>query len=40
MGISALVCAFFCAFFLKEPQNSFGLDKAQTAGIEVSSELG
>ncbi len=40
MGISALVCAFFCAFFLKEPQNSFGLDKAQAAGIEVSSELG
>ena len=26
MGIGALVCASFCAFFLKEPQNSFGLD--------------
>jgi NNP family nitrate/nitrite transporter-like MFS transporter len=23
MGISALVCAFMCAFFLKEPKNSF-----------------
>ena len=40
MGIGALTCAFFCAFFLKEPQNSFGLDTAQTAGIGVSGELG
>ena len=24
MGISALICASLCAFFLKEPQNSFG----------------
>jgi NNP family nitrate/nitrite transporter-like MFS transporter len=23
MGISALICAFLCAFFLKEPKNSF-----------------
>ncbi|HIK04702.1 MAG TPA: NarK family nitrate/nitrite MFS transporter [Trichormus sp. M33_DOE_039] len=23
MGIAALICAFMCAFFLKEPQNSF-----------------
>jgi MFS transporter, NNP family, nitrate/nitrite transporter len=26
MGISALVCAALCAFFLKEPQNSFAQD--------------
>jgi MFS transporter, NNP family, nitrate/nitrite transporter len=26
MGIAALVCAFCCAFFLKEPRNSFGQD--------------
>jgi MFS transporter, NNP family, nitrate/nitrite transporter len=26
MGISALICAFCCAFFLKEPRNSFGKD--------------
>ncbi len=28
MGIGALICAFLCAFFLKEPRNSFGLDPA------------
>jgi MFS transporter, NNP family, nitrate/nitrite transporter len=26
MGIGALICAFLCAFFLKEPRNSFGID--------------
>jgi MFS transporter, NNP family, nitrate/nitrite transporter len=45
MGIGALVCAFMCAFFLKEPQNSFGLDnvpEARTAGVatDASGELG
>jgi MFS transporter, NNP family, nitrate/nitrite transporter len=28
MGITALVCAFCCAFFLKEPRNSFGTEEA------------
>jgi MFS transporter, NNP family, nitrate/nitrite transporter len=23
MGIAALICAFMCAFFLKEPKGSF-----------------
>jgi hypothetical protein len=40
MGIGALICAFFCAFFLKEPQNSFGLENAQAAGVGASGELG
>jgi NNP family nitrate/nitrite transporter-like MFS transporter len=43
MGIGAIVCAFMCAFFLKEPQNSFGLDntmpEAQAIAIP-SSEFG
>jgi NNP family nitrate/nitrite transporter-like MFS transporter len=26
MGLTALVCGFMCAFFLKEPRNSFGLE--------------
>jgi MFS transporter, NNP family, nitrate/nitrite transporter len=30
MGISALVCASLCAFFLKEPQGSFAEDYEQT----------
>jgi MFS transporter, NNP family, nitrate/nitrite transporter len=32
MGISALVCASLCAFFLKEPQGSFSEDYEQTEG--------
>jgi MFS transporter, NNP family, nitrate/nitrite transporter len=32
MGISALVCASLCAFFLKEPQGSFAEDYEQTEG--------
>jgi MFS transporter, NNP family, nitrate/nitrite transporter len=31
MGIGALVCAFLCAFLLKEPRNSFGVDNAAEA---------
>lgn len=27
MGLTALVCAFMCAFFLKEPQGSFAADE-------------
>jgi NNP family nitrate/nitrite transporter-like MFS transporter len=26
MGIAAMVCGFMCAFFLKEPRDSFGLE--------------
>jgi MFS transporter, NNP family, nitrate/nitrite transporter len=42
MGIGALICAFLCAFFLKEPRNSFGLDNLSEAqGVPViSGELG
>uniref|UniRef100_UPI00286DD206 MFS transporter n=1 Tax=Chamaesiphon sp. VAR_69_metabat_338 TaxID=2964704 RepID=UPI00286DD206 len=35
MGIGALVCAFMCAFFLKEPQNSFGLEPAAEAQAQA-----
>jgi MFS transporter, NNP family, nitrate/nitrite transporter len=35
---SGLVCAFLCAFFLKEPQNSFGLDQAlETQTVPIPS---
>jgi MFS transporter, NNP family, nitrate/nitrite transporter len=38
MGIGGLVCAFLCAFFLKEPQNSFGLDQAlETQTVPIPS---
>jgi hypothetical protein len=46
MGIGALICAFLCAFFLREPQNSFGLDavtetQPQPQPIQIpSSEFG
>ncbi len=44
MGIGALVCAFMCAFFLKEPRNSFGLDLEPAVempfGVSSSGELG
>jgi MFS transporter, NNP family, nitrate/nitrite transporter len=42
MGMGALLCAFLCAFFLKEPRNSFGLDNApEMQSIPVpSSEIG
>ncbi len=44
MGIGALICAFLCAFFLREPQNSFGLDavpETQPQPIQIpSSEFG
>ncbi len=42
MGIGALLCASLCAFFLKEPQNSFGLDKVQAVeiGNGTTEELG
>jgi NNP family nitrate/nitrite transporter-like MFS transporter len=26
MGVTALICAFMCAFFLKEPKGSFAAD--------------
>jgi MFS transporter, NNP family, nitrate/nitrite transporter len=32
MGMGALFCAFLCAFFLKEPRNSFGVENA---GVEL-----
>jgi MFS transporter, NNP family, nitrate/nitrite transporter len=37
MGIAALVCAFMCAFFLKEPRNSFGADNSAELGGSVGS---
>ncbi len=38
MGIGALICAFLCAFFLKEPRNSFGLDNTpETPAIPIPS---
>jgi MFS transporter, NNP family, nitrate/nitrite transporter len=37
MGISALVCASLCAFFLKEPQNSFGQETAPANQVGASS---
>ncbi len=42
MGMGALLCAFMCAFFLKEPRNSFGLDHAtEMQSIPVpSGEIG
>jgi MFS transporter, NNP family, nitrate/nitrite transporter len=42
MGMGALLCAFMCAFFLKEPRNSFGLDNvAEMQSIPVpSGEIG
>jgi MFS transporter, NNP family, nitrate/nitrite transporter len=36
MGISALVCASLCAFFLKEPQNSFGQEAVGVRQAEPS----
>jgi MFS transporter, NNP family, nitrate/nitrite transporter len=42
MGMGALLCAFLCAFFLKEPRNSFGLDNVtELQSIAVpSGEIG
>jgi MFS transporter, NNP family, nitrate/nitrite transporter len=37
MGITALVCASLCAFFLKEPQNSFGQETAAVNQVGASS---
>lgn len=38
MGITALVCASMCAFFLKEPRNSFGLDGSlEVQGVPIPS---
>ncbi len=37
MGITALVCSSLCAFFLKEPQNSFGQDTATANQVGASS---
>jgi MFS transporter, NNP family, nitrate/nitrite transporter len=42
MGVGGLVCTLLCAFFLKEPQNSFGLDltlEAETIPT-ISGEFG
>jgi MFS transporter, NNP family, nitrate/nitrite transporter len=41
MGIAALICAFMCAFFLKEPQGSFaGADEDQVAAnVDPNSAL-
>jgi MFS transporter, NNP family, nitrate/nitrite transporter len=36
MGITALVCASLCAFFLKEPPNSFGQDTVKDYQREPS----
>ncbi len=33
MAIGALICAFMCAFFLKEPKNSFG-DESLSSNLE------
>jgi MFS transporter, NNP family, nitrate/nitrite transporter len=43
MGISALVCAAFCLLFLREPQNSFGVNPVMATdgdGNLNSSEIG
>ena len=38
MGMGALICASLCAFFLKEPRNSFGVDNvAEAQAIPVPS---
>jgi NNP family nitrate/nitrite transporter-like MFS transporter len=29
MGLTAMVCAFMCAFFLKEPKGSFAADESE-----------
>jgi MFS transporter, NNP family, nitrate/nitrite transporter len=29
MGLAAIICAFMCAFFLKEPKNSFATDESE-----------
>ncbi len=50
MGITALICASLCAFFLKEPRNSFGtnleddlnnsqvIDRSKIAALNTSSD--
>ncbi|HEY9705078.1 MAG TPA: MFS transporter, partial [Allocoleopsis sp.] len=38
MGIMALICAFMCGFFLKEPPNSFATQYAETAPGEPGTE--
>jgi MFS transporter, NNP family, nitrate/nitrite transporter len=35
MGISALICASLCAFFLKEPQGSFAEDYDRKDNLTV-----
>jgi MFS transporter, NNP family, nitrate/nitrite transporter len=35
MGLSGLICASLCGFFLKEPQNSFGDSRANQLVIEA-----
>lgn len=39
MGIMALICAFMCGFFLKEPQNSFATQYVETVTEEMVSEF-
>ncbi|NJM68238.1 MAG: NarK family nitrate/nitrite MFS transporter [Acaryochloris sp. RU_4_1] len=38
MGLSALICASLCAFFLKEPKDSFAAHYADGQGTEKTSE--
>ncbi|NJK29728.1 MAG: NarK family nitrate/nitrite MFS transporter [Acaryochloridaceae cyanobacterium CSU_3_4] len=38
MGLSALICASLCAFFLKEPKDSFAAHYADGQGTEETSE--
>ena len=33
MGIAAMICAFMCGFFLKEPKDSFASDNENEAEI-------
>jgi len=38
MGVAALICAFLCAFFLKEPKNSFAAhDEAELPEQDVET---
>ncbi|MGA7932043.1 MAG: NarK family nitrate/nitrite MFS transporter [Kovacikia sp.] len=38
MGVSALICASLCAFFLKEPRGSFAADYEEAASVAEQTE--
>jgi MFS transporter, NNP family, nitrate/nitrite transporter len=39
IGIAGLICTFLCAFFLKEPRNSFGLDSELESQRQLQYQL-